>query len=902
MATLPTLPRRSGLERLTLFLLAGLLVWGAVSLVRGWLPLASSDETGGHVGSLLRPLSLIMGTGITVLVAISIYLARKARLGQLTAELANHQLQLETEERRRIEERLKVSDERLRLTLDSTRIGIFEHHISTGHVYYSPGLWAMLGYDYRRMPATSEVWLSLLHEDDVAAFHERVASQLSGRAVFLEAEYRLRGQSGTWRRVSIRSQAVTDSSGNRPERIIGTVQDITDRREAELALQASQAETRKLSLVASKTDNLVLIGSRDGTIEWVNESFTRVMEYPLDEVVGRNPADFMVGPETSPRKVLLIRAAMARGRALSTDVVNYSKSGRKYHLHLEIQPVRNEGGDLETFIAIESDITARVETEAQLRLAKADSDAASRAKSEFLASMSHEIRTPMNGVIGMTSLLMDSKLTAEQREFVNTIRFSGEALLTIINDILDFSKIESGKMELEHLPFELVSCLEETLDLFALPASGKQVELVYHIEPGVPPWILGDVTRVRQILVNLVNNAVKFTPSGSISIEVRRISPPEPNDVPPTSAHLEFTVRDTGIGIPPDRMERLFKAFSQLDSTTTRKYGGTGLGLVICQRLCTLMGGDIRIESTVGHGAAFIFTLQADIESLPASGPAPTLAPRLRTGPVLCVEDNPVTQKRLRALLEPLGATCAFAANATEALAVAATLERSPALIVIDGEESGGPSPLTTLLPLGAARLLLLPFGSVPPPAPRDGRPFAVVFKPLKAHAFLQALANLGNPSRTPAVHGGTVSPFTQLLAHEFPLDVLIAEDNNVNQKVALRFLERLGYGADAVGNGLEVLAALKARNYDLVLMDLQMPEMDGLEASRRIRDQLPPNRQPKIVALTANAMQGDRDLCLQAGMDDYISKPVKLPEIEAAIRRLYGKFTPVDPGDQLIG
>ncbi len=841
----------------------------------------------------LPELALAAGLGITLLLGLSTHLAGQARTGQRTAELTNRRLVAENEERRRIEERLKVSDERLRLALDSTQIGIFEWTVASGHVYYSPGLWAMLGYEHQRMRPTIDAWQSLIHPEDFPLYRQSIETQLDGTASFIEREYRVRARTGEWRWVYIRSKPVAGGADPRPLRIVGTVQDITARREAELALRASQAEARKLSLVASKTDNPVLIGSPAGTIEWVNESFTRVMEYTLEEAVGRNPADFMTGPETSPRKVLLIRAAMARGRALSTDVVNYSKSGRKYHLHLEIQPVRNEAGVVENFIAIETDITARVETENQLRLAKAEADAASRAKSEFLASMSHEIRTPMNGVIGMTSLLMESKLTAEQRDYVNTIRFSGEALLTIINDILDFSKIESGKMDLEYLPFELASCLEETLDLFALSATAKRLELVYHVDPAVPASILGDVTRLRQILVNLVNNAVKFTPRGNIAIEVRLASASAGRLAASGRFRLEFTVRDTGIGIPPDRVERLFKAFSQIDSTTTRKYGGTGLGLVISQRLCALMGGDIRVESAVGRGSAFIFTILAEADRHHAKAALPPLAPSFRAGPVLCVEDNPVTQKRLRLFLESLGATCVFAPDAAAATALATTLQPPPALVVIDADETAGTPALNALLHLGTPRLLMLPFGQTPPEAPPGAPPLAVVYKPLKNSFLLRALALLGETAAHPVASGGTISPFDHLLAHEFPLDLLLAEDNTVNQKVALRFLERLGYGADAVGNGLEVITALESRHYDVVLMDLQMPEMDGLEASRQIRHRFPPDRQPKIIALTANAMQGDRELCLQAGMDDYISKPVKLHEIEAVIRRLFGPGGP---------
>ncbi|HYP17101.1 MAG TPA: response regulator [Opitutus sp.] len=846
----------------------------------------------------LPELALGAGFGITLLLGLSVHLARSARAGQRAAELSNKKLHAENEERRRVEARLKISDERLRLALDSTQIGIFEWNVAAGHVYYSPGLWAMLGYEHGRMPATVEAWQTLIHPDDLPLYRRRVESQLGGIASFIEPEYRVRARGGEWRWVYTRSKTVAASTTGRPTRIIGTVQDITARREAEQALRESQAETRKLSLVASKTDNPVLIASPAGTIEWVNESFTRVMEYSLEEVVGKTPADFMNGPDTDPGTVRQIRQAMHDGQGLSTDVVHYSKSGRKYHLRLEIQPIRNETGQLQNFIAIETDITARVETEQNLRRAKIEADDASRAKSDFLASMSHEIRTPMNGVIGMTSLLMETPLNPEQRDFVNTIRTSGEALLTIINDILDFSKIESGKLELEHMPFELAVCLEEALDLFALQASAKKLEIVYHIDPSVPAWIMGDITRLRQVLVNLVNNAVKFTPSGSISIEISRLAMPAAQ---PGRFLLEFVVRDSGIGIPRDRVDRLFKAFSQVDSSTTRKYGGTGLGLAISQRLTGLMGGGIRVESTVGEGSSFIFTIAAEAAALktePAQLPG---LETLREAVVLCVEDHPITQRRLRSMLTPFGAHCFFAPNARAALDLAPALPAPPKLVIIDGDETEGASPLDLLLPIAAPRLLLLPFGQTAPAAPGDHQPFSSLFKPFKTASFLHAVAYLFNPAgaSTPSSH--TASAFSERLAEKFPLDVLLAEDNAVNQKVALRFLERLGYRADAVGNGLEAVTTLEARHYHLVLMDLQMPEMDGLEASRQIRRRLPADRQPKIIALTANAMQGDRERCIEAGMDDYVSKPVKLHEIEAAIRRLFSKAEATVP-PEIVG
>jgi len=847
-------------------------------------------------------IALVTGFSFTALLGLSIHLARRARGGQTSAETSNRKLVAEISERSRIEARLKISDERLRLALDSTQIGIFEWQVTAGQVYYSPGLWALLGYEHSHMPATIETWQALVHPEDLPLYRRRTESQLNGVAAFIDPEYRVRARPGDWRWIQMRSKSVASATDGRPTRIIGTVQDITARRVAELALRESQAEARKLSLVASKTDNPVIIGTPDGRIEWVNDAFCRVMEYSLHDVFGKNPAHFMIGPDTNPRTVVRVRAAMARGLGISTDVVNYSKSGRRYHLHLEIQPIQNVDGSLETFIAILTDITARVESENTLRRAKAEADSASRAKSEFLASMSHEIRTPMNGVIGMTSLLMETSLTPEQRDYVNTVRTSGEALLTIINDILDFSKIESGKMELERTPFELSVCIEESLELFALQASAKKIEIGYHLAPTVPAWIVGDVTRLRQVLVNLFNNAVKFTPAGSIFVEVRRIGPEPLDRADFGSYQLEFAVRDTGIGIPPDRLDRLFKAFSQVDSSTTRKFGGTGLGLVICQRLSQLMGGDIRVESVPGEGSSFIFTITTETAALGADVKSglPPLPEPLRSAPVLIVEPHPLAQAHLRSCFEQWGASCFVAGDAAAAAAMLPSLAPAPALLLVVGGETGAITPQDPLATLLCPRLVMFPFGQTAPTAP-DGfhAPFSTLPKPVKLVALHHAVLTLFHTA------SGTVAPFPRkterLLSEEFPLSVLLAEDNPVNQKVAVRFLERLGYRVDCAVNGRLAVEALERRPYDLILMDLQMPEMDGLEASRQIR-KLSLEYQPKIIALTANAMMGDRELCLAAGMDDYVTKPVKLHEISAAIRRQFGAPIPASQPPATIG
>jgi PAS domain S-box-containing protein len=835
-----------------------------------------------------RPeLALFCGLGITGLLGLTVHLASRSFAGRIQAEDANARLSTENEERRRVENRLKSTEERLRLALDSTQIGIFEWTLGVNTVYYSPGLWAMLGYDATRMPATVDAWQSLIHPDDLRTYRDRIDTLSSGAQPFADPEFRVRSQSGAWHWVYMRTRAIAPGDRGIPTRIVGTVQDISERKQAEEALRASQAVARKLSLVAARTDNLVIICSIDGRIEWVNESFSRIMEYPLSEVIGRNPIDLMAGPETNGWTLRRVQAAIRSGRGLSTDIVNYSKSGRRFDLQLEIQPVRNQAGQLENFIAMLADITARIETEKALRHAKSVADEASRTKSNFLASMSHEIRTPMNGVIGMTSLLQDTKLTSEQREFVTTIRNSGEALLTIINDILDFSKVESGKLELERVPFDLATCVEEALDLSALDASTKRIELTCAIAPDVPSWIVGDPTRLRQIIVNLVNNAVKFTPTGSISVEVSRHRP-APGAAPGGPLRLEVTVRDTGIGIAPDRMDRLFKAFSQVDSSTTRKYGGTGLGLAICQRLCALMGGEIRAESLVGRGTTIIFTIETVAAPVPPAAEPFQLPAALKSGVVLVVEPHPVTQRRLHTFFASRGATCVAVADADTAVAVAAKAGPAPALIVADRLANESEAFRVLLDRISAPRVFLLPFGQSLPGQPPGGTPTASVAKPVKTAALTQALTAIFSVTQTQTHTTPAIA--TGLFAESYPLHVLLAEDNLVNQKVALRFLERLGYRADAVANGLEAVAAVEQRSYHLVLMDLQMPEMDGLEATRQIRQRIPKDKQPRIVALTANALVGDRELCLSAGMDDYITKPMKLNELENSIRNLFPK------------
>jgi len=698
---------------------------------------------------------------------------------------------------------------------------------------------------------------------------------------------------------------------------IESFEDITDRKIAGEVLKESEKRFKKF--FNEMPDAIFLTqtgGDNQGEILDANPAAENQTGYSKSELIGKNFIDLLCTQEIDESILIQNESDILEKKAVQYVDKKRRKDGSTYWTEVYDTVMEIQGEKIN--LSVNRDITQLRLAEEKLkmsveeaRIAKEEAEQAthflekatvksnelmmqaqmaSAAKSEFLANMSHEIRTPMNGVIGMTGLLLETELSDEQRDFADTIRNSGEALLDIINDILDFSKIESGKIELELQGFSLRESIEDAVELLSQKATEKNLELTYLIDPAVPEAILGDVTRLRQVIVNLIGNALKFTQEGEINLNVKIINTIE------KTLEIQFAVRDTGIGIPKEKLNKLFKSFSQVDASTTRQYGGTGLGLAISKQLCELMGGKIWVESEDGNGSTFFFTIKAEATEIPYPDFINNPNPVLKNKNILILDDNETNRKLLVNQIKPWGIKSVVFESGIDALKKLKSGKKYDlGLIDMQMPQMDGISfamevnKLKNKFPL----LLLTSHGQPKQYAKEISEHFdSYLIKPLKKAQLSRSMLTLFERRKSADKFKSRKVLIDESFAKEYPLRILLAEDNLINQKVADRLLSKLGYKIDIVGNGIEAFNAVNKISYDIVLMDVQMPELDGVEATQKIQIEIDKDKQPKIIAMTAHALQGDREKYLKAGMDDYLSKPIKTEELIDKLKKYKSNST----------
>ncbi|UKP00327.1 response regulator [Nostoc sp. UHCC 0870] len=872
-------------------------------------------------------------------------------------------------DRKKSENALKLSEERLKLALEAVDEGIWDWNLVTGEVYRSPRWFTMLGYTPNELDKHIKLRNGLIHPEDLPQMQQKLKAHLKGETPVYEAEIRLLAKSGEWKWILDRGKLVSRDSQGKAVRMAGTHLDISERKKAEVELQQ---EYQRALLLKQITEEIRQSLKLEKILQTTVKEVQRILQ--ADRVL-----IFQVNPDGSGK---VVQEAVVPGWSVTLDqdindpclsqgYLDFYRAGRITVIpdieqagfqacHVEFLQQFQVKANLVVPILIRADLwgllivhqcdrprqwtnweldllkhladqmgialnqaqlLSQEKRQAQLlaqqneelNLAKHTAETANMAKSNFLATMSHEIRTPMNAIIGMTGLLLDTSLNPEQLDCVETIRNSGNALLTIINDILDFSKIESGHLELEAQPFDLRTCVEEALDLLAPQAASKGIELMYQLSSDTPTLIIGDITRLRQILWNLLSNAVKFTSDGEIVVAIAA------RQLVPHKYELKFAVKDTGIGIPGDRLHRLFKPFSQVDASMTRRYGGTGLGLAISKRLCEIMGGRMWVESQVNKGSSFYFTTILPVQTSHIDNSC-SVDSELVGKRLLLAVNNANLRKCLTLQLQTLGLSVQVVeSNATTLNCLWEQKPYDLAILDIDEPNFNHLNLTAKIRAIPRHRELPLVMLSSKGKQTLEVKQITADFtaflhKPIRQyqlhHTLLQIVrgswvkkvdpkAIIPSYSRLPTTNRPAID--TQL-AQSLPLKILLVEDVLVNQKIAIKMLQRLGYWADIANNGCEALEALQRQLYDVVFMDIQMPEMDGWETTQRIRTDFSPTAQPWIIAMTAHARPEDRQQCLMAGMDEYVSKPISIEALEAVLKQFGNEQRSRGAGEQGSG